>query len=152
MSGFLRCIRRYFGLLKFERHYSLRKMARFTAEQKKFIVKSFARNNSATQVRREFLLVNQIQGRKRDHYHLKDFSRVNDHFEKDGSILKTPVKRTKTKRTNENLQKIQDMLEEKVQFSVRNAAPKLSLSTSTVWRLLRYDSKAKFYRPSTGNI
>ena len=45
----------------------------------------------------------------------------------------------KTKRTNENLQKIQDMLEKKVQFSVRNVGPKLSLSTSTVWRLLRYD-------------
>lgn len=124
-------------------------MSKFTAEQKKFIVKSFARNNSATQVRREFLLANKIQGRKRDHYHLKDFSRINDHFEKNGSILKTPVKRTKTKRTNENLQKIQDMLEEKVQFSVRNAAPKLSFSTSTVWRLLRFESKAKFYRPST---
>ena len=124
-------------------------MAKFSVEQKKFIVKSFARNNSATQVRREFLLANQIHGRKRDHYLLKDFSRVNDHFEKDGSILKTPVKRQKTKRTHENLQKIQEMLEEKVQFSVRNVAPKLSLSTSTVWRLLRYDSKAKFYRPST---
>ena len=72
--------------------FSLRKMAKFTAEQKKFIVKSFARNTSATQVRREFLLANEIQGRKRDQYHLKDFSRVNDHFEKNGSILKTPVK------------------------------------------------------------
>ena len=80
---------------------------------------------------------------------MKYFSRVNDNFEKNGTNLKTPVKRTKTKRTNENLQKIQDKLEKKVQFSVRNAAPKLSLSTSTVWRLLRYDSKAKFYRPST---
>ena len=124
-------------------------MAKFTAEQKKLIVKSFARNTSATQVRREFLLANEIQGRKRDQYHLKDFSRVNDHFEKNGSILKTPVKCTKTKRTNENLQKIQDMLEKKERFSVRNVAPKLSLSISTVWRLLRYDSKAKFYRPST---
>ena len=124
-------------------------MAKFTAEQNKFIVKSFARNTSATQVRRLFLLANEIQGRKRDQYHLKDVSRVNDRYEKNGSILKTPVKRTKTKRTNENLQKIQDMLEKKVQFSVRNVAPKLSLSTSTVWRLLRYDSNATFYRPST---
>ena len=124
-------------------------MTKFAAEQKKFIVKSFARNTFATQVRREFLLANEIQGRKRDQYHLKDFSRVNDQFEKNGSILKTPVKHTKSKRTNENLQKIQDVLKKKVQFSVRNVAPKLSLSTSTVWRLLRYDSKAKFYRPST---
>ena len=124
-------------------------MAKFTAEQKKFIVKSFARNTFATQVSRKFLFANEIQGRKRDQNHLKDFSRVNDYFEKNGSVLETPVKRAKTKRTNENLQKIQDMLEEKVQFSVRNVASKLSLSTSTVWRLLRYDSKAKFYRPST---
>ena len=74
---------------------------------------------------------------------------VNDHFEKNGSLLKMPVKRTKTKHTNEYLQKIQDMLKKKVQFSVRNVAPKLSLSTSTVRRLLRYDSKTKFYWPST---
>ena len=72
--------------LKFESHNSLRKMAKFTTEQKKFSVKSFARNTSATQVRREFLLANEIRGRKRDQYHLKDFSRVNDHFEKNGSI------------------------------------------------------------------
>ena len=92
--------------------------------------------------------MNEIQGRKRYLYHLKDFSRVNYHFEMNGSILKTPAKRTKTKRTNENFWNIQDMLKNKVQFSVRNVASKLSLSTSTVWRLLRYDSKVNFYRPS----
>ena len=57
--------------LKFETHCSLRKMAKFTAEQKKLIVKGFARNPSAIQVRREFLLANEIQEKKRDQYHLK---------------------------------------------------------------------------------
>ena len=77
-------------------------MAKFTAEQKKFIVKSFARNTSATQVRREFLLANEIQGRKRDQYHLKDFSRVNDHFQKNGSILKTHENKTNQRKPPED--------------------------------------------------
>ena len=41
------------------------------------------------------------------------------------------------------------MLNDKQQFSVRNTAPQLTLSPTTVWRILRYDTKAKFYRPST---
>ena len=37
------------------------------------------------------------EGSKRDQYHLKDFSRANDHFEKNGSILKNASKTYKNK-------------------------------------------------------
>ena len=38
---------------------------------------------------------------------------------------------------------------DKQQFSVRNIVPQLALSSTTVWMILRYDTNAKFYRPST---
>ena len=49
----------------------------------------------------------------------------------------------------ENAEKLKVMLIDKQQFSVRNIAPLLTLSPTTVWRILRYDTKANFYRPST---
>ena len=53
------------------------------------------------------------------------------------------------KRTRENAEKLKVMLNDKQQFSVRNIAPQLILSSITVGTILRYDTKAKFYRPST---
>ena len=124
-------------------------MVKFTAQQK-FIVRRFGRNSSPAQVRLEFLKAYQIQsGRIRSQYRGRDFSRINEHFEKDGSIVKTPIKRSKTKRTGENVDKINKMLDEKKPLSIRKLAPKLSLSPTTVWKILRYDSKPKFYRQST---
>ena len=63
--------------------------------------------------------------------------------------MKTPNKRSKTKRNGENVDKINKMLDEKKPLSISKLAPKLSLSPTTVWKILRYDLKAKFYRPST---
>ena len=125
-------------------------MTKFTEEEKKFIVRSFARNSCPAHVRREFFREFKIQsGRKRSHNSGKDFVRVNDHFEKNGSINKTPGKRPKTKRTSENVGKIDKMLEENTSLSIRKLAPQLSLSNSTVWKILRCNLAAKFYRPST---
>ena len=125
-------------------------MAKFTEEQKKFIIRSFARNSCPAHVRREFFREFKIQGgRKKSHYPGKDFVRVNEHFEKTGSIKKTPLKLPKTKRTDENFGKIDKILEENTSLSIRKLAPQLSLSASTVWRILRFDLGRKFYRPST---
>lgn len=125
-------------------------MAKFNEEEKKFIIRSFARNSSAEHVRREFFKAFKIQsGRKRSHYQGKDFVRVNEHFEKNGSINKTPIKRPKRKRSDENVGKIKEMLEENKSLSIRQWSPQVSLSATTVWRILRFDLSAKFYRPST---
>lgn len=125
-------------------------MAKFTEEQKKFIIRSFARNSCPAHVRREFFREFKIQGgRKKSHYPGKDFVRVNEHFEKTGSVKKTPLKLPKTKRTDENFGKIDKILEENTSLSIRKLAPQLSLSASTVWRILRFDLGRKFYRPST---
>ena len=41
------------------------------------------------------------------------------------------------------------MLEENKSLSIRQWSPQVSLSATTVWRTLRFDLSAKFYRPST---
>lgn len=124
-------------------------MAKFNEEMKKFIVKAFGRNNSPTKVRLEFLHHYEIEnGRKRSEFKLYDFIRVNQQFEKAGSVLKTPQKRSRTKRSAENLEKLQELLNGEESFSVRKAALKISVSPTTFWKMLRYDSKAKFYRQS----
>ena len=83
------------------------------------------------------------------YYPGKDFVRVNEHFEKTGSLKETPLKLPKTKRTDENFGKIDKILGENTSLSIRKLAPQLSLSASTVWRILRFDLGRKFYRPST---
>ena len=66
-------------------------MAKFTEEQKNFIIRSFARNRCPAYVRREFFKVFKIHGgRKKSHYPGKDFVRVKEHFEKTESLKKTP--------------------------------------------------------------
>ena len=125
-------------------------MAKFNEEEKKFIIRSFARNISAEHVRREFFKAFKILGgRKKSHYKRIDFARINEHFEKNGSIKRSPYKRANMKRTNENVGKINEMLEENTSLSLRQWSPQVSLSATTVWRILRFDLSTKFYRPST---
>ena len=136
-----------FGFLKIETPPNKMK---FNEEQRKFIVKSFARNNSATLVRRDYLLQYKISdGKERSKYAINDFIRVNNHFDRTGTVHSGPWQRPKPKRSQENVEKINEMLQQTEQLSVRKIAPQLQLSPTTVWRILRYDSKAKFYRPST---
>ena len=72
------------------------------------------KKRSATEVRREFLKTFDLnKGREGSRYTVMDFSRINAKFEESGSILKTPVKRAKTKRTAENVMKLNEMLDER---------------------------------------
>jgi hypothetical protein len=119
----------------------------FSLEEKTFIVRAFSKNPSPTKVRRDFLRHYNVQkGRKQAHYKLKQFIRVNEEFEKSGSVVKKPKNRPCTKRTAENLNELMNMMAEGDQLSLRQAAPNLSVSATTAWRMLRYDAKAKFYR------
>ena len=125
-------------------------MGKFSHEQQIFIIKSFARNISPNKVRREFLEAYKIQGgRMRSKYRPIDFARVNKHFETKGSTARTKKECNKTKRTAEKLEEINDLLSEETMLSVRKIAPTVSVSASTVWRILRYDLKARFYHPAT---
>ena len=51
--------------------------------------------------------------------------------------------------TAENLNDLKNMMEEGSLISLRQAAPILSFSATTAWRMLRIDAKAKFLRITT---
>ena len=140
-----------FGFLKIETPPNKMK---FNEEQRKFMEKSFARNNSATLVRRDYLLQYKISdGKTRSKYAINDFIRVNNHFDRTGTVHSGPWQRPKPKRSQENVEKINEMLQQTEQLSVRKIAPQLQLSPTTVWRILRYDSQGEvlqtFYCPAS---
>ena len=115
-------------------------MAKFNEEMKKFIVKAFGRNNSPIKDRLEFFHHYEIENRsKRSEFKLYDFIRVNQQFEKSESQLKTLQKRTRTKRSAEHLEKLQELLNVVESFSVRKAALKISVCPTTFRKTLRYD-------------
>ena len=117
----------------------------FTIDQKKFIVRAFGRNRSPTKVRREFLLHFKIKGRAKLTYTRRDFINVNEKFEKCGSV--TPQRlRPKTKRTAASMEQVENVFAEDTSLSLRKAAPNVGVSMCTLWRILRWDIKAKFYR------
>ena len=122
----------------------------FTEEEKRFIVKSFGRNPSPTKVRQDFLHHYNVQkGRKRDEYRPYHFARVNKELEKTGSVTKKPKKRCCSKRTPENIDRVKTLLNDDLSVvSTRQAAPRMDLSSMTLWRILKWDLKAKFYRVS----
>ena len=119
-------------------------MAKFDEEMKKFIAKAFGRNNSPSKVWLEFLHHYEIKnGRKRSEFKLHDFIRVKQQFEKSE---KTTQKCSRSKRSAENVEKLQELLDGEESISVRNVALKISVNPATFWKMLRYDCKAKFYR------
>ena len=120
----------------------------FTKEEKRFIVKSFGRNPSPTKVRQDFLRHYNVQkGRKRDEYKPYHFARVNKEFEKNSSVTEKSKKRSCSKRTQENIDRVKTLIKDDLSVvSTREAAPKMDLSSTTLWRILKWDLKAKFYR------
>ena len=117
----------------------------FTIDQKIFIVQEFARSPSPTKVRREFLLHFKIKGRAKLKYTRRDFINVNEKFEKHGSVTPQHLQ-PKTKRTAASMEQVENVFAEDPSLSLRKAAPNAGVSACTLWKILRWDMKAKFYR------
>ena len=118
----------------------------FSEEEKKFIVKAFGRNSSSAAVRREFLKHNNIKGRASTKYKLMMFIRVNDHFDKYGSIAtQTPTKRMKKKSTEATIHEVKTFLVENPTNSLRKTEQQLSIKKTTLWRIVRHSLDFKFY-------
>lgn len=116
-------------------------------EQKIFIVRAFGRNSSPTKVRQEFLKHYAIKkGRTTTKYRLNIFIKVNQQFLRSGSIAPTPTKRGKTKRSDAGIEEVRNLVTENRVESLRKIAPHSSSSLTTIWKILRYDLKFKFYR------
>ena len=76
-----------FGLLKINESTGSDKDEEVQRRAAKVIVRIFAIQSSATQVRREFLHHYGIKGgRKRSQFTAKDFERLNHHFDITGSV------------------------------------------------------------------
>ena len=118
----------------------------FAEDKKKWIVQAYGRNISPTKVQSDFFQHYQIpKGRIRVQYKLTQFLRVNQRFEKTSSVSPTAPRQ----RSKKIVEEVSNLLEEDSNLTIRKATPQLSLSNMTLWRILRYDIKAKFYHPTT---
>ena len=81
---------------------------------------------------------------------MTQFLRDYQHFKKTSSVSAKQHQGKEAKRTAEIVEEVSNLLEEDSNLTIRKAAAQLSLSTMTLWRILRYDIKAKFYHPTTG--
>ena len=59
-------------------------MAKFTDDQKKFIIRQFGATSSLAIVRREFIRKSKMVLRAKNHFRLTGFTRVNQDFDQNG--------------------------------------------------------------------
>ena len=71
---------------------------------------------------------------------------VHQHFLQCGSIAPTPTKISKTKKTDAGIEEVRSLVTENRVDSLRKIALHSSSSLATIWKILRYDLKFKFYR------
>lgn len=117
----------------------------FSEDEKKWIVREFARTTSPAAVRRSFLAHFKIKGRATVKYKLFMFTRVRNHFEDFGSVHRIKPVAMKTKRTEVAVDEVKTFLQEDPTCSLRKAAQRISTSKTTMWRIVRQDLKKRFY-------
>ena len=123
----------------------------FTEDQKKFIVKAFGRNpcpprwskNSSANTKR---VEKGEKGYLTVKYSLYQFYRVNKEFEKRGSVVRKQMVAKKRKKTEAKKEEVERLFAEHPSLSLRQAAPNVSVSMSTLHKLLKYVMEHKFYR------
>ena len=121
----------------------------FSIEQKKFIVKAFARYQSAATVRREFIWHYKIKGRATKKFKLVLFARIRDQFDNDGTVLRKSTPRKKTKRTDQAKDLVKACLEETSTSSLRRVAQETSIKYTTLRKIVKEDLNLKFYHYSS---
>ena len=125
-------------------------MAPFTEEQKVRIVTLWGELKSVAKVRRKFAQEYGLAHHRREIPGDKAFKRVIDRFLETGSVHPKPRGgHSKTKRTPENAQRVQNAITGNNSLSVRKIAAELDLDKTTVWRILRLDLKLFPFRSHT---
>ena len=81
-------------------------MAKFTEDQKKFIIRQFGSTSSPAIVRRQFLKNYKIVGRAKDKFQSVKFTRVNQDFEKKGTIFRKNKSENPTKITPQKVDEV----------------------------------------------
>ena len=112
-------------------------MAKFTDDQKKFIIKIFGTTSSPAIVRRQFLKKYKIKGRVAKQFRLHYFTRTNQCFQKNGTFFRKKKSKKPTKKTPEKVEDVRTFLGEKSRSSIRKSAPQLDISPTTYWRIVK---------------
>ena len=127
----------------------------FTRAQEIWIVEQYSKLGRVCDVRRRFRI--RIEYKMAPHKVPKDwvFTRVIDRFKKTGTLI--PAKssgRPVDKATEENCERVLNLVEQDHSMSIRQMEVELNLSCTTVWRILRkklhiFPYKAKTVVPLT---
>ena len=80
-------------------------MAKFSDEQKQFIIRAFETTSSPAQIRRLFLQEYKIFGRTREQFKQFGFTRINQNFEKKITIHRKKKSECLTKKRQKKLKK-----------------------------------------------
>ena len=97
-------------------------MAKFSDNQKKFIIGTFGTTYSPTIVRRQFFKKYKIQQRAGKQSRLHYFTRINHGFKKNGTIFRKKKSDKPTKKTPQNFEDVRTFLGEKLRTSIRTSS------------------------------
>ena len=122
-------------------------MAKFTEEQKKFIVKAFEKSPSSSIVRREFNRHYKISGRQASKLCLLHFFMVNANFDKNGTIHRKDRTTTQApiKRSPEKIEEIFNFIAQNKRNSVRKSSQLVDISDTTLWRVVKKDLRVNLF-------
>ena len=124
----------------------------FTKDQMVQITLWWGEYQNVFKVRWKFAKHYGLDHRPRELPSFKAFKTVIDRFSKTGSVL--PIKspgQQKTERTEENIQRVKQLITENKALSVRAIANQLDLSVKTAWQILRKDLKFYPFKSKTVN-
>ena len=128
------------------------KQSPFTLEQRTHIISSWNKSKSLTAVRRQFAKDFGLSKHPRKVPDNRYFKDVIDKFHLTGSVNnKSPPGRPKSARTQENIDKVRQLVTSNhgQSMSVRDISKALDLQISSVWKILRLDLKLFPYKPKT---
>ena len=112
-------------------------MAKFTKDQRKFINIQFGSTSSPAVVIRQILKNYKIVGRAKKQFQLVQFTKVNQEFEKKGTIFRKNKSENPTKITPQKVEEVRTFVIEKSCCSVRKSAPQLDIFPTTYWRIVK---------------
>ena len=94
-------------------------MPKYTKEQEKFKIRQFGSISCPLIVRRQILKSYKIAGRTKTQFQLVEITRVNQNFEKDGTIFRENKSENPTQITPLRVEEVRTFLGEKSGSSVR---------------------------------
>ena len=114
-------------------------MAKFSDEQKNFMIRAFGTTSSPAKIRRLFLQEYNISGRAREQtVQIVWFYKIkSQNFEKNGTIFRKKKSECPTKKTPEKVEEIKKIVDRKSWSSARKSAPLSTFLQLHIWEILK---------------